>query len=447
MYNQFFTVPDREAMLTVPVGPLILRMALPSLAAMLSTGLCTLLDALLLARLSHAVSAAAGVCFPLIAAQQAVGFTLGMGAGSHVSRAIGSGDTDSARRVSAASLVLALLLGLALLCAGLAFLTPLLTQLGADADALPHAAAYAKPLLIASPFACVGLVLSSLLRAQGKTSLNMLAYTASSAVGVTLDFMLIPRLGTRGVGISLLTRETLACLLLAFIYMRTRGVLHPSPRDITLRPWVFPAIMRSGLPTLLRQGAMSLSGALLSRASAAVSSAALSGMGIAVRTLALISSAAIGFGQGFAPVCGVCHGAGEHERVREAYRFSMRAMVISLLVIGALLFLFASPLLALFEAKKQIAAFAVRVLRAQSAALACQGAVILMNMLTQSKGQTIRASLIATSRQGVFLIPLILTLPRLLGETGLILCQSAADVLALIFSLLVLKIDRRTPRD
>ena len=93
----------------------------------------------------------------------------------------------------------------------------------------------------------------------------------------------------------------------------------------------------------------------------------------------------------------------------------------------------------------QVAAFAARVLRAQSPVLACQGAVILMNMLTQARGQTVRASLIAISRQGVFLIPLLIILPRLFGETGLILCPCAADALALCFSALVVRGVDRTP--
>ena len=444
MYKQIFSTPDRNLLLSAPVRPLILRMALPSLAAMLATGLCTLLDALFLARQSPSVSAAAGICFPILAAQQAAGFTLGIGAGSHVSRSIGSGDMDGARKVAATALLFALLLGLALLAAGCTFLSPLLAHLGADEGALPHARAYALPLLAASPFACTGLVLSSLLRAQGNTGGNMLAYTVSSAAGAGLSALLIFRfqLGAPGAGIALLVREALACLLLALLYRRDRHMLRPSLRDITLRPWVFPAILRSGLPTLLRQGAVSLSGAMLSRAASALGPAALAGMGVAVRALSLVASAAIGFGQGFAPLCGVCHGAGDKSRVEEAYRFCMRVMVAAMLLTGGLLYAFAGNLLALFHAEAQVAAFAVRVIRAQSPVLWCQGAVILMNMLTQSRGQTLRASLIATSRQGIFLIPLLLTLPRLWGDAGLVLCQSAADALAWIFSLLVLTIDR-----
>lgn len=447
MYNQFLHMPDREAMLSSPVRSLILRLSLPSLTAMLATGLCTLLDGLLLARQQSTVSAAAGVCFPLIAAQQAVGFTLGMGAGSHVSRAIGKGEEDSARQAAATALFAALLLGLLLMGAGRVFLTPLLGFLGAPADTLPHAAAYAAPLLYSFPFACSGLVLSSLLRAQGRTDLNLLAYLSASVVGAFLSFLLILRLDARGAGLSLLAREALACLILAVASLRCRGLLRLRLRDVTLQLWVIPAVMRSGLPTLLRQGAMSLSGAMLSRAAARFGPTALAGIGLAARVLALITSAAIGFGQGFAPVCGVCHGAGKTDRVREAYRFSLRVMTVSLSVLGALLFFFCKPLLSLLGSDAQVAAFAARVIRAQSPVLACQGAVILMNMLTQSRGETLRASVIATSRQGIFLIPLILTLPRLFGEAGLILCQSAADVLALGLSLLVLKIDRKANRD
>ena len=198
-------------------------------------------------------------------------------------------------------------------------------------------------------------------------------------------------------------------------------------------------LTRYGLPTLLRQGLMSVSSALLSRTAAAFGEAALGGMGLAVRALALISSAIIGFGQGFQPVCGANAGAGRMDRVRESFFFCLRALVPALLLAGAGLFFFAEPLLALLGAPQEAAAFGARVLRWQSPMLAAQGVVVLANMLTQSLGRTVRAALIATSRQGLFFLPLLLTLPRLWGETGLVLCQSASDVLSLLLTLLLLR--------
>ena len=440
-----------NAMLTGDVHRITLRIALPSLAAMHASGLCTLLDGMYLSSGAPGVSAAVSVCFPLLAVQQAVGFTLGMGAGSHMGRKLGEhgGDNEkSARQCAASALLLAAQLGLLMLAAGLFLLSPLLTLLGAEADVLPHAIPYARALLFASPFSCTGLVLSSLLRAQGKTPANMLAYLVSGAAGAVLGFALIVRqgLGAWGAGISLLAREALAFLLLALFFLRAKGFVRPCFRDVTLAPWVFPAIMRSGLPTLLRQGAASLSGILLSRISAGFGPAVLAGTGLAVRTGALVSSAAIGFGQGFSPVCAANHGAGEAARVQAAYRFCMRVMIAALLAVGAAVYFLSDPLLALFHAEAQVAAFALRMLRAQSAVFFCQGAVILMNMRAQAQGQTVRASLIAVSRQGVFLLPLLLLLPRFLGENGLILSLCAADLCALGFCFLLTRsVDRTSP--
>jgi len=315
---------------------------------------------------------------------------------------------------------------------------------------MPHAVPYARFLLFAAPFSCAGLVLSSLLRAQGKTPANMYAYLLSSGAGALLGALLVRRmgLGAWGAGVSLLAREALALLLLTYATLHTCGILRPSLRRVTFAPWVYPAILRSGLPTLLRQGLMSVSAAMTSRAAASFGAAALAGMGVAARIGALISSAAIGFGQGFQPICGFNYGAGRTDRVRAAYRFCLRSIVISLALVGTLCFCFGGALLRMFHAEAQTAAVALSALRAQSAVFFAQGAVIMMNMLTQSMGQTLRATLVATSRQGLFLIPLLLILPRTFGLTGLILCQSIADIAALFFSWLLTRhavVDKQTP--
>ena len=427
---------------------LTLRLSAPSLLAMLSTGLCTLLDALYAARAGAALSGAMSVCFPLLTLIQTVGFTLGMGAGSHVSRCLGAGDTDSARQASSTATALALALGLLLATAGVFFARPAARLLGAPQEALSACAAYARWVLLSAPLQCVGLTLSSLLRGQGRTLSNMVAYVAASALGAALGYALIVRrgLGVTGAGVSLLAREALSLGVLLVAMARSDASLRPSPRHVTLRPWVYPAILRSGLPTLLRQGAMGLSGALQSRICRGFGAATLAGMGVAVRASALVSSAVIGFAQGFQPVCGAAYAAGDMERVQTAYRFCLRVTVVALLVLGGAAFLFADALLAPLATQPEAAAFAARVLRAQSVVFFAQGAVILMNVLTQAMGLTVRATLVAVSRQGLFLPPLLLLLPRLMGETGLVLAQSAADVLALLLSLLLTRGVWQAPR-
>ena len=427
-----------DMLLSGDARALTLRLALPSLAAMTATGLAVLAESLFAMRADASLAAAMSVCFPLLTLIQTVGFTLGMGAGSYMSRCLGSGQ-EGARQAGSTALALAATLGLLLAAAGVFLVQSIARLLGAPQDTLPACAAYARLLLLSAPLQCVSLTLASLLRAQGRMLPGLVSAVLSALTGTALGAWLILRLalGVWGAGISLLAREALTLLILLAAAARADASLRPSLRSVTLRPWVFPAILRSGLPTLLRQGVMSLSGVLQSRVCRGFGPAALTGMGVAVRAAALVSSAVIGLGQGFQPVCGAAYGAGDMERVRQAYRFCLRVTESALLLAGAAVYALAPALLSPFHAQPDAAAFAARVLRAQSVVFFAQGAVILMNTLTQSMGLTVRATLVAVSRQGLFLPPMLLLLPRVLGEGGLVLAQSAADVLALGFSLLI----------
>jgi len=412
----------------------ILLMALPSMAAMAASGLCVLTDALLLARSSVAAAAAAALGFPVLSLIQTIGFTFGMGAGSFVSRSIGANQKEEALAVSSTAFFSALALSFALCAAGFAFSSPLARLLGADDVLAPQAAAYMRWLFLCGPLQCMNLVLGSLLRARGDTFRSMIAVLCGAAAGILLQYPLIVRLslGVSGSGAAMLARELASVLPHLWFLFRRNQEIRPRPGMIRLSLPVFAGIMRSGLPTLLRQGAASLSSALLSRACAAFGPAFAAGMGLCVRFSSLVSSCIIGFGQGFQPVCGMACGAGDWPRIRRAYRFCMSAVVGTLLVLGAAVFRFAPALPAVFSRDGQAAAFAEKALRVQSLVFFAQGAIIMMNMLTQSMGLTLRASLIATSRQGYVLIPLLFILPRLSGEAGLLAAQGVSDLLSLI---------------
>jgi len=428
---------QRSNLLSSPVRPLILKIALPSMLAMVASALGALLDTLLLGQNGTQLSAAVSVSFSLLSLIQTLGFTLGMGAGSFVSRCIGTGDRPAAYTAASTAFFLALGISGALCAAGFFLANPLVQLLGASQDVLSPAAAYARHVLASGPLLCASLVLSSLLRAQGQTLPNMIAFVSGAALGIPLQLFLVPRLGVHGAGAAMLAREGATLLILAVFLLRQKRLVRPRLRAISLRLGVFRDIMQSGLPTLLRQGLMSVSSVLLMRASSALGDAALAGMGLSVRVLSLVSAAVIGFGQGFQPVCGAAFGSGQTDRIRESYSFCMRCVVIALGVMGTALFVLCGPLLTLFSPEENVLHIAQSALRAQSVVLFAQGAVIMMNMLTQAMGLTVRASIVATSRQGFVFIPLVLLLPRLFGLAGLILCQSVSDLVSLALCLLV----------
>ena len=158
-------------LLTGDVRALTLKIAAPSVAAMLAASVCPLLEALVLSARDASLSAAVGVSLALILLEQTVGFTLGMGAGSFVSRCIGQGRREAARRAASTAFFAALGLSALLLAAGLLFAAPVLRLLGAPESAVAAGLPYARAVFVSGPPLCGALVLSSLLRAQGKTVL------------------------------------------------------------------------------------------------------------------------------------------------------------------------------------------------------------------------------------------------------------------------------------
>lgn len=423
-------------LLTGDVRALTLKIAAPSVAAMLAASVCPLLEALVLSARDASLSAAVGASLALILLEQTVGFTLGMGAGSFVSRCIGQGRREAARRAASTAFFAALGLSALLLAAGLLFAAPVLRLLGAPESAVAAGLPYARAVFVSGPPLCGALVLSSLLRAQGKTLPNMAAALAGSALGAAL-LLLCGRmgLGASGAGMAMLAREAATLAVLLAYTLRHGELIRPSLRRVRLTRAVFSEIMRSGLPTLLRQGATSVSAALLSRVSAGFGAPVLAGMGLCARAIMPFTSAVIGFGQGFQPVCGAAFGAKQTARCQEAYRFCQRVAIAFSLAAGLAFFALAPALAARFAPDAQAAEAARRAIRLQSVAFPAQSAVILMTMLTQAMGLTLRASLVATSRQALFFLPLLAVLPRLFGLWGLLASQSASDLAALGFSL------------
>lgn len=426
---------EKETWLAGDVRRLTLKIAAPSIAAMVASALCSLLETLILGRSDAQLSAAIGACFALTALEQTIGFTLGMGAGSSVSRSLGCGNSGRALRSASVGFFSALAISCVFPVIGLFFAAPALSLLGASAGS-SSGTVYARYVCLCAPPLCGSLTLSSLLRAQGKTLPNMAAYAVGSILGAALlyIFCVLLNFGVHGAGAAMLIREIAIFAILLSSLCRDASLIRPRLRRAKPTLPVLREIMRSGLPSLLRQGTTSLSAVLLSRICAGFGAHALAGMGLAVRACTLYSSALIGFGQGFQPVCGVNLGAGKLNRCKTAYFFCQRAAFGVTLVLSTAVFLFAPALTDRFAPDAQTAVFASSALRAQSAVFFAQSAVVLMTMLTQAMGMTVRSSLVATSRQGLFFIPLLLILPRLFGERGLIFCQSISDLSALLFS-------------
>ena len=149
----------------------------------------------------------------------------------------------------------------------------------------------------------------------------------------------------------------------------------------------------------------------------------------------IANSALIGFGQGFQPVCGMNYGAKKYERVREGFGFCVKYATVFLVLVSAAGFAFANPLVTLFRREDpDVIRIGTLALRLQCIVFPLNAWIVMCNMMLQSIGKAVKASVVAAARQGIFFIPLIWILPFFFGLLGVQMCQTWSDVCTMLIS-------------
>ena len=420
-----------KKMTETPIPKLILSLAAPTILSMLITSIYNLADTFFVGQISTSASGAVGVVSSLMAIIQALGFMLGHGAGSIISRSLGSQNTAAATRFASTSFFTALAFGVVLAVTGLATLPDFMMMLGSTETILPHACAYARPILIAAPLMMSSLVMNNILRYEGKASFAMIGLVTGGVLNMALDPLFIFGLGmgTAGAGVATAISQAISFGILLSMFLRGRTVSQFKLTAVTRSVQEFGTILFTGMPSFGRQGLNSIGGMLLNIAARSYGDAAVAGMSIVSRIFMFILSVAIGTGQGFQPVAGFNYGARKYRRVQQACVFTMLVSLGFLSVIVAACWCNAESLIRLFRDDPEVTAVALPAFRYQCVAIFLQPVIVAGNMLFQSIGKSGRATFLACCRQGVFFIPLILALPRLYGLFGIEICQPIADVL------------------
>jgi putative MATE family efflux protein len=436
-------------MTTAPLAPLIIRLAIPTMIIMMVSAMYNMADTYFVSSLGTSATASVGVSFSLMAIIQAVGFFFGHGSGNFISRALGAKNTRDAETMAATGIFSAFFVGVILLVFGSIFLTPLCNLLGSTPTILPYARDYLRYILIGAPFMMSSLSLNNLLRYQGSAFFSMIGMVSGAVLNCALDplFIFVFHMGVKGAAIATMLSQTVSFILL-FIGCRKGGNIRVSLRNFSPSIWKYKEIIKGGSPSLLRQGMASLAAVLLNHAAGAYSDAVIAAMAIVNRVFLFGGSAVMGFGQGFQPVCGFNYGAKLYARVKKAFYFCLKVAFVMTLVLAIVGFVFAPYIVTWFRDDPDVISVGTFALRAQCVTFPLCAWIFMNNFLLQTMGKAVRANILAFSRQGLFLIPLLYTLVPALGITGIELCVPIADVctfiLAIPLGVRTLQVDLKT---
>jgi len=438
---------QRAELGVAPVGTLLVKMSVPATVAMMVNGLYNLVDTIFIGR-GVGTDAIGGLAlaFPVQMIVMGVGMAIGQGAASVVSRNLGAENDRRARRAAGNAFALATAAGLVILAAGLLFLEPLLGLLGAMDPLRGHARDYLRIILYGSPFIALAMVSNNLFRAEGKARTAMTTMLIGAVTNIVLDplFIFGFRMGVAGAAWATVIGQFLAFAFSASLFLRRRTLVVVRAKHWIPRASVLREITALGVPTFVRQGGQSIVAMLLNNMFGIYGGPVyISAYGVVFRLILFVFMPLFGTVQGFQPIAGFNYGARLYGRVRRTLRITAVYATAYTTTAFALLFGFPSLFAGIFTSDPQLIATVSRVMRSVVAAFPLLGIQIVGGAYFLVIGKSIPSLILNLSRQFLFLIPLLLILPRFFGLTGLLASFPAADLSAAVLTVTWLVLELR----
>lgn len=427
-----------KLMTETPINKLIITLAIPTVISMMITMIYNVADTYFVSKINVQSSGATGIVFSLMGIVQAFGFTYGQGGGSCISRLLGAKEIEKARKYCSTSFFYALGTGLIIMAIGLIWLNPIVKLLGSTDTILPYASTYAKYVLIAAPALCTSCTMNNILRYEGMAKLAMIGLTTGGILNMILDPILIFtfNLGIAGAGLATAISQYISMGILLIIFFSGKPQTKIRIKYFVINPNVIWDITTTGIPSFARQGLNSVSTMFLNvQAGIYGGDACIAAMSIVAKVAMLIFSVGVGIGQGFQPVGSFNYGAKKYDRVRKAVLFTWRFDTIVVSALSVIIFAFAPSVVRLFRNETEIIDIGTIALRCVCASMILLPTVMTANMTFQSIGKKLRAFFLACCQNGLFFIPMIFILPKLIGITGIEISQPISNAISALIAI------------
>ena len=433
----------RQYILTAPLLPLLLKMAIPTIIGMLVTLIYNLTDTFFIGMLvNKSMTAAIGIVFSFISVIQAIGFWFGYGSGNAMSRSLGEGKDEDAETFSSTSVVIAVVSGLILSVFSIILLNPLTSFIGGSASENLHifTKEYLKVIAVSIPFMLFSLVTYNQFRLCGNVKDGMKGLLSGMLANIILDPVLMfgVKLGFIGAAYATLIGQIIGATVL-FALTGKNGNIALNLKNVRFTRENIYHILVGGLPNFARQGITSLALVLLNMAAAGFSEEVIAAFAVSSRIAAFSYMLVIGWGQGFQPICAMNYGAKQYDRVRKAFKYTVSIGTVFMSVSALILYVFATSLTMVLSRNTEVINIGAEILRFQCFSFPFLAYFATSSMLMQNIGKYYSSLVISVSRQGIFYIPLLFVLSFAFGQRGLYMAQPAADVLAFLLAVWVIR--------
>ena len=439
------------ALAVQPVGRLIMKFAVPAIISNLISALYNIVDQIFIGQSVGLLgNAATNVAFPLVMLCLSLSLLLGVGGASNYSLAMGRGDEEEAARYYGGAIGFLVIFGLAVGVLVLLFLRPLMVAFGATEASLPYAMVYTGITAFGMPFQIFGTAGSHLIRADGSPRYAMVSISAGAVLNIILDpiFIFTLDLGIAGAAYATVIGQVSTVVLQVFYFWRLKN--HPiRPEHLRPRLGQLRAVAGLGSAAFFNQVAMMIVQIAMNNVlrrygalSAYGSDIPLACVGVITKVNVVMIAFLVGIAQGCQPIVGFNYGAGQYSRVRAAYRRALTAGFCISCAFFLCFQLLPRQLLSIFDpnGSEMFFRFGTEYFRIFMGAAFLNAIHPLTSNFFTSIGRAKMGMLISMTRQLLFLLPLVLLLPRIWGVDGVMIAGPIADgVAAAVALFLVLR--------
>ena len=425
-----------KKMTETPVAKLIVSMGIPTTISMLITNIYNMADTYFVGTVGESAQAATGVMFTLQAIIQGVGFMLGHGSGSYLSKSLADKDTDKASEYVSSAYYTAAIVGLTIMTLGLIFLRPMVMFFGSTETIAPHAMDYGMWILLSCPFLLCSLILNIGLRYEGKAFYAMFGLTAGGILNIFGDYILVYKMnmGVYGAGLATALSQVISFSIL-WVMFRKMAQSNLRIRNMSRRASVYLSICRVGMPSMIRQGVNAFTSGIMNNMTKAFGDAAIAAMSVVSKYAMFLMCVGLGMGQGYQPFAAFNYQAKKYDRVKKGLIF---LIVFALIFIGSISvasMVFAEGIVELFQKNPQVIEIGARALRFYAFGMIFMAFSVPVNMLYQSIQKPTISSVLSLMRAGAITIPMLLILVPIIGITGVQIAQPTADVISGLVSI------------
>lgn len=419
---------------TKPVGRLLAQYAMPAIVAMVASSLYNMVDSIFIGQGVGAMAISGlAITFPFMNLSGAIGAGIGVGASTYLSVKLGQRDYTTAQKILGNSIVLKIITGILFGALCLIFLDPILYFFGATENTIPYAREYMIVILLGNVFTHLYFGMNALLRAASKPRHAMYATIFTVVLNTALDplFIYTFDMGIQGAAIATIISQTTALTWQIWLFSNPNELLHFKRGIYRLDGRIIRNILAIGISPFSMNACACVVVIFINTALVKYGGdLAVGAYGISNRIIFLFFMVVMGINQGMQPIAGYNYGALQFDRMLKVLNYSMFYATI-IMVVGWLIGELAPyPCVRLFTTDKELIDITIHGIRINMLVFPLIGSQAVITNFFQSIGKAKISIFLSLSRQMIFLLPLLIALPPIMGVDGVWAALPISDAIS-----------------